>query len=38
MILVAVPTRLSLAVQPFGDAVGDPVAAESQDIFKMPRK
>lgn len=43
MILVAVPARLSLdahdlAVQSFGDAVGDPVAAEGQDIFKMPRK
>ena len=41
MILVAVPTRLSLdahdfAVQPFGEAVGDPVAAEDQDIFMMP--
>jgi hypothetical protein len=41
MILLAVPTRLSidthdLDVRPFGDAIGDPVAAGSQDIFKIP--
>jgi len=41
MIRVDVTTRLSLdahdlAVQTFGDAAGDPLAIESQDVFKMP--